>query len=320
MHQLDSAPHVREAVGFALCRAVSSGDIHPALLSMKILALLPSDARHALERALTEDQDLAKVTGAESAVASLRDGRCDAFVFDPGLLDAADFEVVMRAVNESRVPMLIYTELEPLSARRIVEVVDFTAREMVLRGADDMPELLHRKLGVALVKPSTPARDPAQQGRRTLPFLSRAVADRIGGAVRALATPAPRWGQQSRGGDRACAAHGRPLDGQRRNLRCRTASRRRALRRCLGTASGGTHAGRGCVRALWLSAQAAIHRALAEAGRCAAAGDTKAIYPRDVQCEAGGGTPALELAVVSQLLARRHELTAPPHSSSPTTG
>lgn len=123
---------------------------------MKILALLPSDARHALERALTEDQDLAKVTGAESAVASLRDGRCDAFVFDPGLLDAADFEVVMRAVNESRVPMLIYTELEPLSARRIVEVVDFTAREMVLRGADDMPELLHRKL-VALVKPSAPA-------------------------------------------------------------------------------------------------------------------------------------------------------------------
>ena len=205
--QLDSAPHVREAVGFALCRAVSSGDIHPALLSMKILALLPSDARHALERALTEDQDLAKVTGAESAVASLRDGRCDAFVFDPGLLDAADFEVVMRAVNESRVPMLIYTELEPLSARRIVEVVDFTAREMVLRGADDMPELLRPEARGA--RQAVRARDPAQQGRRrtSVPFQSRCRPYRWGcsGARRCRAGSTVSWRRPGLRGARSTA-------------------------------------------------------------------------------------------------------------------
>jgi AraC-like DNA-binding protein len=123
---------------------------------MKILALLQSDARQVVERALTGDQHLAKAAGAESVIATLRENRCEAFVFDPGMLGAADFEAVIGAVNRSGVPVLIYTELEPLTARRIVEVVEFAARELVLRGSDDAPELLHRKLA-ALVVPSAPA-------------------------------------------------------------------------------------------------------------------------------------------------------------------
>jgi AraC-like DNA-binding protein len=123
---------------------------------MKILALLPADARRVLEGALTGDQRLKKAGGAESVATMLRDRACDALVFDPDLLDTEDFEKVMGAVNESGVPMLIYTSLGRLAARRIVDAVDHTAREMVLRGADDMPELLRQKLTV-LMAPSAPA-------------------------------------------------------------------------------------------------------------------------------------------------------------------
>jgi AraC-like DNA-binding protein len=123
---------------------------------MKILALLKADARRVLESALADDQRLKRARDAESVAAMLRRHACDALVFDPGLLDTDDFETVMRAVNESGVPMLIYTALGPLAARRIVEAVDHTAREMVLRGSDDTPELLRQKLA-ALVVPSAQA-------------------------------------------------------------------------------------------------------------------------------------------------------------------
>src|SRR5665213_1224977 len=123
---------------------------------MRILAVLHPSARRVLENALTGDLRLTKAADPESVAAMLRDHACDALVFDPGLLGAEDFETVMSAVNESGVPMLIYTALGPLAARRIVEAVDHTAREMVLRGSDDMPELLRQKL-TALVAPSAPA-------------------------------------------------------------------------------------------------------------------------------------------------------------------
>lgn len=123
---------------------------------MNILALLHADARQVLASALTAEQHLKKAGDAESVAAALRDGECEALVFDPGLLEPEDFEIVMSAVNESGIPMLIYTALGPVTARRIVDAVDHTAREMVLRGADDVPDLLRRKLA-ALVAPSAPA-------------------------------------------------------------------------------------------------------------------------------------------------------------------
>ncbi|MGH7656294.1 MAG: helix-turn-helix domain-containing protein [Gemmatimonadaceae bacterium] len=123
---------------------------------MNILALLRADGRRILASALTGEQSLEEVDTAESASAAIRDGGCDALVFDPGLLDAEDFATVISAVNDSGVPMLIYTALGPVAARRIVETVDHAAREMVLRGMDDMPEVLREKLA-ALVAPSAPA-------------------------------------------------------------------------------------------------------------------------------------------------------------------
>ncbi len=123
---------------------------------MKILALLPDDARRTIERSLTGAQHLTKAGDAESVAASLRDSRCDALVFDPGLLDSEDFEVVMGAVNETRIPMMMYTTLGPVATRRIVQAVNNSAHELVLRGSDDVPELLQRRLA-ALIEPSVPA-------------------------------------------------------------------------------------------------------------------------------------------------------------------
>ncbi len=123
---------------------------------MKILSLLPADARHSLERSLTSAQHLTKGAGAESAAISLREKRFDALVIDPGTLETEDFELVLRAVNESGVPMMIYATLSVDVAKCVVRAVQGSAREVVFRGSDDTPELLHKKLA-ALVTPSVPA-------------------------------------------------------------------------------------------------------------------------------------------------------------------
>lgn len=123
---------------------------------MKILALLTDDSRQVLERSLTTAQKLSKAGGADSVASTLREKRCDAIVLDPGVLSAEEFATVLGAVHASGVPMLIYTTLSGVSARRIVDAVDGAAHEIVLRGAEDAPEVLQRRL-VAIVAPTAPA-------------------------------------------------------------------------------------------------------------------------------------------------------------------
>jgi AraC-like DNA-binding protein len=123
---------------------------------MKILALLPDDARHVLERSLTSAQRLVRAGGAEAVVSALRERRCDALVLDPVLVDSDDFDRVLRVASERSVPIMLYATLEPRAARRIVQAVEVVARELVLRGADDTPELVRHKLS-ALLEPSAPA-------------------------------------------------------------------------------------------------------------------------------------------------------------------
>ena len=123
---------------------------------MKILTLLPDDGRDVLERSLTGAQRLTKAGAADSAVSCIREGRCDAFVLDPGVLDDSDFGAVMDAVHACQVPMLLYATLGPEVARRIVQAVDLAAHELVLRGSDDAPAMLRQRLA-AFVAPSAPA-------------------------------------------------------------------------------------------------------------------------------------------------------------------
>ena len=71
--QLDSARRVREAVSLSSCRIALNDASQPAPFSMKILALLPDDARHLLERSLMATQRLTKAGGAESVASWLRE-------------------------------------------------------------------------------------------------------------------------------------------------------------------------------------------------------------------------------------------------------
>jgi len=123
---------------------------------MKILALLPDDARDVLERSLTGEQRLTRAAGADAAASAIRERRCDALVFDPAIVDDRGFESVLTALNESGLPMLMYVTLGSDAAKRIVRAVDGAARELVLRRADDVPEVLQKRLA-ALVAPSAPA-------------------------------------------------------------------------------------------------------------------------------------------------------------------
>jgi AraC-like DNA-binding protein len=123
---------------------------------MKILALLPDDAREVLEGSLTGEQTLSRAGSSDSVAASLRERRCDALVLDPRMLNDGDFEQVLTALNKSGVPMLMYTTLGGPAAKRIVAAVDGAARELVLRGSDDMPDVLQRRIK-ALTAPTAPA-------------------------------------------------------------------------------------------------------------------------------------------------------------------
>ncbi len=123
---------------------------------MKILALVSDDSRQVLERCLRDLQKLTDAGGVKAAASALREGRCDAIVLDPAMLDSDEFETVLNAVHQSGVPLMLYTALSAVTARRVVQAVDGTAHELVLRGADDAPELLQRKLA-ALVAPSAQA-------------------------------------------------------------------------------------------------------------------------------------------------------------------
>ena len=156
---------------------------------MNILALLQDDARQALERSLTGKQRVTRAGGAASIAAAVREGRCDALVFDPGALEDDGFEMVMAALNERGVPALLYATLGPVTARRILEAVGFTARELVFRGSDDAPELLRRKLA-ALVEPSAPAIVLSKAGShfRAFPGRLQAVAVSLFGR-----SALPRW-------------------------------------------------------------------------------------------------------------------------------
>jgi len=123
---------------------------------MRILALLSDNAHHLLEASLIRAQCLTKAGDAASVATWLREGRFDAFVFDPGLPESKGFNTVIGAVKESGVPTLLYATLGPVAARRIVNAVNLAPRELMLRGLDDAPEVIQRKLAT-LVAPSAPA-------------------------------------------------------------------------------------------------------------------------------------------------------------------
>jgi AraC-like DNA-binding protein len=123
---------------------------------MRILSLLPDNARSALARAIGPGHILALESNVESAVQSVRQRQFDALVFDPGMLGDEEFSRLMPALRQKAVPVLLYTSLTPANARRIVEAAELGAHDLVLRDDEDAVTLLAHKL-LSLVAPSAPA-------------------------------------------------------------------------------------------------------------------------------------------------------------------
>ena len=126
---------------------------------MRILALLPSASCRALERAFPADQFVGRepATGAVlAAIASVRDGLCDVLVVDPGALSDDAFQTLLPLLSPTRVPVLLYTSLTPAAARRVVRAAELGVHELVLRDAEDAPQVLAQKLA-SLYQPSAPA-------------------------------------------------------------------------------------------------------------------------------------------------------------------
>ena len=159
---------------------------------MRILALLPGASCRALERAVPGDQFVGRepaTAAVLAAIAQVRDGLCDVLVVDPGALSDDAFQALVPLLTPARVPVLLYTSLTPAAARRVVRAAELGVHELVLRDAEDAPQVLAQKLA-SLYQPSVPAQllnRAAPRFRRFPEALQTASVTLFGSG------PLPRW-------------------------------------------------------------------------------------------------------------------------------
>jgi hypothetical protein len=154
---------------------------------MRILALLPADARRTIEQSVGTTHVMVREKKGRSAVETLRERKCDVLVLDPAVLDDEAYAELLPLLNS--VPVLLYTSLSHVAAQRIVQVAELGAHELVLCGREDSAELLLRKLA-SLVAPSAPALllSRAAQSFRRFPDSLRTASVGLFGTG-----PLPRW-------------------------------------------------------------------------------------------------------------------------------
>ncbi|HVT38047.1 MAG TPA: hypothetical protein VHE78_03315 [Gemmatimonadaceae bacterium] len=156
---------------------------------MRVLALLPNTSYRMLQSAGSSEHTLLRENNATAAAAAMRDRACDVLVFDPGVISEEEFEMILAPLMHSRVPVLLFTKLTPSAARRIVRAAELGAHELVLRGEDNVAELLTHKLA-SLYGPSA----PAHLLNRAAPHLRRLPDTLQTAAVSLFASgPLPRW-------------------------------------------------------------------------------------------------------------------------------
>jgi AraC-like DNA-binding protein len=126
---------------------------------MRILALLPGASCRVLEHALVGGQLVAREPSAAATaatVAAVQNRECDVLVVDPGALSDELFQSLLPVLSHGRVPVLLFASLTPASARRVVRAAEVGVHELVVRGAEDAPQVIARKLA-SLYHPSAPA-------------------------------------------------------------------------------------------------------------------------------------------------------------------
>ena len=113
---------------------------------MNVLALLSDDSRARLERALGPGNPVAVVWDVRTIVAAVHSRKFHALVLDPALLGEQELDALCPMMESGTMPVVLYTALNPASARRVIRVAERGAHELILCGAEDEPALLSRKL------------------------------------------------------------------------------------------------------------------------------------------------------------------------------
>ena len=125
-------------------------------IHMRILAVLPPDSRRRFEHSLAPVHYLLPEQDISAATRALTDGVSDALVIDPTVIPDPAFEALIAAMTVRPTPVLVYTPLSTVGARRVVRIAELGPHELVLRDFDDSPDELRRKVP-ALVRPSVSA-------------------------------------------------------------------------------------------------------------------------------------------------------------------
>lgn len=113
---------------------------------MKLLALLTQDGCRSLERAVGRFHTVVCENEVRAIGLSWRQRLFDVLVFDPVVFDDGEFESLLAQLKRHGIPVLLYSTLSPGVARRVVRAGNGVAHELVLRGAEDEPQLLLHKL------------------------------------------------------------------------------------------------------------------------------------------------------------------------------
>ena len=122
---------------------------------MRILAFLSEDALRGCEAACGKAHVVTSSTDATAAAAAIRRRGFDAVVLDPDVLAQPDFDQLVAAVGDTATPMVLYTSLSSVTARRVVQLAERSTVELVLRGVEDARLIAHKL--AHLVNPSVPA-------------------------------------------------------------------------------------------------------------------------------------------------------------------
>ncbi len=154
---------------------------------MRILALIPADARRTIENSIGTTHVLVREKKGHSPIDTLRERKCDVLVLDPVVFDDETYAEILPLL--SSMPVLLYTSLSHLTAQRIVLATELGAHDLLLSNREDSVELLLRKLD-ALLPPAAPALllSRAAQSFRRFPDPLRTAAVGLFGTG-----PLPRW-------------------------------------------------------------------------------------------------------------------------------
>jgi hypothetical protein len=123
---------------------------------MKVLALLAHDSRQAVERALGSAHTVKAVRDVRSIVKALYSRKFQALVLDPVLLDERQLDALSPMLESAAVPVVLYADLSAALAKSVIRIAERGTYELILRGREEDPGLLLRKLQM-LVEHSAPA-------------------------------------------------------------------------------------------------------------------------------------------------------------------